>query len=253
MIRKLLLTIVALCHFFLFPSFLFAATPVPPKPVRDIYVQDLAGVLNESTKNTIRENGAALDKRTGAQIVVLTVPTVKDTALETYSLAVLREWGIGNKEKNNGVLLLLVVNDRKSRIEVGYGLEGVLPDGLTGRIQDQYLIPYLRQGDYNRGVINTYAALLQKVAGEYGVTVENLRPEAAPASYVTTISPLNALIFFGGLLIILGLDQFLFHGAILRLLLYLLLSRGGRGGGGFGGGPTYGGGSGGGGGSSRNW
>lgn len=215
MIRKLLMTLVALCHFFLFPSFLFAATPIPPKPVQDIYVQDLAGVLNESTKNTIREYGTALDQRTGAQIVVLTVPTVKDTALETYSLTVLREWGIGSKGKNNGVLLLLAVNDRKSRIEVGYGLEGALPDGLTGRIQDQYLVPYLQQGDYSKGVLNTYAALLQKVAGEYGMTVKNLQPEAGPVSYATSISPLDALILFGGLLIVIVLDQLLFHGAIL--------------------------------------
>ena len=86
---------------------------------------------------------SALAKRTKTQVVVLTVPTLDGESIEDYGLSVLREWGIGDKKENNGVLLLVATKDRKSRIEVGYGLEGVLPDGLTGRIQDQYMLPAL--------------------------------------------------------------------------------------------------------------
>lgn len=255
MLKKLLLTLVALCHFFLYPCALWAAPQIPPRPTRSIYVQDLAGVLDENTKSTINGYGSTLDGRTGAQIVVLTVPSLNGAPIEDYSLAVLRGWGIGSKEKNNGVLLLIAVNDRKSRIEVGYGLEGALPDGLTGRMQDRYLIPYMKQGDYSRGVLNTYAALLQTVSKEYGIEVQNMQPEAAPDAHASPLTLLDKLLLFGGLVVLILVDQFLFHGAIVRFLLYLLFFRGGRGGGGggFGGGSHYGGGSGGGGGSSRSW
>ena len=119
-----------LCQLVFSPLTALAEPQIPPRPT-SIYVQDRAGVLSASTRNTINAYGSALQQKTKAQIVVLTVPTLGDATPEEYGLAVLG-WGIGDKNLNNGVLLLVAVNDRKSRIEVGYGLEGALPDGLTG-------------------------------------------------------------------------------------------------------------------------
>ena len=94
---------------------------------------------------------------------------LKGAPLEDYSLQILRQWGIGNKEKNNGVLMLISTGDRKSRIEVGYGLEGALTDGVTGQIQDQYMIPYFRKGNYEEGIARGYEALARRIAKEYNV------------------------------------------------------------------------------------
>ncbi len=113
---------------------------IPPKPTASsgIYVQDNAGVFSASVSGYLQSLGRQLDQKTTAQLVVVTVPSLKGAPLEDYSLQILRQWGIGNKEKNNGVLMLISTGDRKSRIEVGYGLEGALTDGVTGQIQDQY-------------------------------------------------------------------------------------------------------------------
>ena len=94
----------------------------------------------------------SLTTKSTAQLAVLTINTLDGEPIEDYALEVLRQWGIGSKEQNNGALIVVAVKDRRSRIEVGYGLEGSLPDGLTGRIQDQYMIPYFKDGNYSKGI-----------------------------------------------------------------------------------------------------
>ena len=86
----------------------------------------------------------------------------------------LRGWGIGSRDKNNGVLIVVATQDRQSRIEVGYGLEGALPDGLTGRLQDDTMLPYFKQGQYDKGIVNGYAATAATVAKEYNVKLEGV-------------------------------------------------------------------------------
>lgn len=259
--KRLLLLLVVFCQLLAAPLGAGAQAKVPPKPTTSIYVQDQAGVLSKNTRAAINAYSTALQKKTKAQIVVLTVPTIQGQSLEDYSLTVLRSWGIGDKEKNNGVLLLVAVKDRKSRIEVGYGLEGALPDGLTGRIQDQYMLPYFRNNDYDKGILNAYSALLQTVLKEYNLTTKDLDVQgvqpAQPASD-DGISSLTVGIGVVGILILFLLDRIFLGGALFRFLLYSFFFRGGgRGGGGFGGGGfgggSFGGGSGGGGGSSRSW
>ena len=144
---------------------------IPPKPTASsgIYVQDNAGVFSASVSGYLQSLGRQLDQKTTAQLVVVTVPSLKGAPLEDYSLQILRQWGIGNKEKNNGVLMLISTGDRKSRIEVGYGLEGALTDGVTGQIQDQYMIPYFRKGNYEEGIARGYEALARRIAKEYNV------------------------------------------------------------------------------------
>ena len=112
------------------------------EPTKDFYVNDYAGVLSETTKDYIMASSVRLAEETTAQIVVVTVENLEDRPLEEYATDLFRKFGIGDKEKNNGVLILLSVGDRKSRIELGYGMEGYISDAKSGRIQDQYMIPY---------------------------------------------------------------------------------------------------------------
>ncbi|MCH3913865.1 MAG: TPM domain-containing protein [Acidaminococcaceae bacterium] len=253
----LLTAILQLCFFL--PVKAFSAPKIPAKPTTSIYVQDKAKVLSASTKNTINAYSAALAAKTKSQIVVVTVPTLDGEALEDYSLSIVRNWGIGDKEKNNGVLLLIAVKDRKSRIEVGYGLEGALPDGLTGRIQDQYMLPYFRKGDYDKGILNGYSAVFNTVLKEYKLSAKDLnmqgrvQPEPGNTQKGSLFTLSNGLVLLI-IIILLIVDRILFGGAIFRFIFYMLLFRGGgRGGGGGFGGGGFGGGSGGGGGSSRDW
>jgi uncharacterized protein len=189
--------------------------------------------------------------------------------LEDYSNQLFREWGIGQKGEDNGVLLLIALNDRKSRVEVGYRLEGRLPDGKTGRIQDEYLIPFLKQNDYDSAVVNTYYMLANEVAEEYNVELTG-SDGYVPRRSERTNSSGNRFIP-AVFVILLILDLVLFRGRITRFLIKMFFwgsvfgGRGGRGGGGFGGGSGgggfgggsggggFGGGSSGGGGSSRGW
>ena len=243
-----------------------------PQPTRDFYVNDFANVLSDSTEQMIVKDSAALADKTGAQIVVVTIDSLNGQVLETYSLDLLRTWGIGAKDKNNGVLILLSIGDRKSRIEVGYGLEGRLPDGKTGRIQDDYMLPYYSSGDYDSGIKNGYLAILQEVANEYNLdlaSIEKSEPLAAASS--TSNSPFSMIPVGIGLILLL-IDWIFLHGKITKTILLILFWRGGRpgggyrgggyggfggggfggfsGGGGFGGGGFGGGGGGGGGGGS---
>lgn len=141
------------------------------KPTSNFYVNDYAGVLSLKTENYIMQANVDLEQKTGAQIVVVIVNSLDGKTIEEYATELFRNFGIGDKNKNNGVLLLCSTGDRMFRIEVGYGLEGRLTDGKTGRIQDEYIIPYLRNNNYDEGIKNGFSAVLQEVATEYGVTI----------------------------------------------------------------------------------
>lgn len=232
----------------------WAQPQIPPKPTTSIYVQDYAGVLSDDSKTRINNLSTQLAARTKAQIVVVTLPSLEGTPPTDYALALLRGWGIGDKTLNNGIVLLISVNDRQSRIEVGYGLEGALPDAKTGRIQDEYMIPYFQQGDYDKGILNGYRALVGEVAKEYKL---EMKSEAKPVQNNNSSGSwwdqvpwwAQVLIFVG--LLLLGVIDWMFFGGTITYLILSMISRGGRGGGGSGGG--FGGGSGGGGGSDRKW
>ena len=228
-----------------------AAPAIPPKPTSNIYVQDYAGVLTASTEKQLNDLGEQLHQKTKAQVVVVTVKTLGGASLEEYALEVLRKWGVGDKELNNGVILLVATQDRKSRIEVGYGLEGALPDAKTGRIQDNYMIPSFKNNDYQTGIVNGYVVLLQEVAKEYGQTIvfDKNGKVAPPAQNDTSWLEYIGMVLF---IILIILGRF-FGGRGGRGGGYYGGGFGGFGGGGSSGGGGFGGGSGGGGGSSRGW
>lgn len=140
-------------------------------PTDDFYFYDGAQVLSEETEQYILKHSRELDVKTGAQIVVVTIPSLDGAVLEEYATDLFRKWGIGDAEKNNGLLLLCAVEDRQFRVEVGYGLEGDLPDGKTGRMQDAYIIPLLKEDKFDEGIKNGYTAFLQEVSAVYDVTI----------------------------------------------------------------------------------
>lgn len=149
-------------------------------PTKDFYVNDYANVLTEETEKYIIQANLELQQKTGAQIVIVTIPSLEGQDIESYATELFREFGIGNSVKNNGVLLLCSTGERLFRIEVGYGLEGTLTDGKTGRIQDEYIIPYLRDNNYNDGIKNGFSAILDEVIHEYDITIDI---QLAPKKY----------------------------------------------------------------------
>ncbi len=226
---------------------------IPPRPTAaaGIYVQDYAGVLSAADRQKILSLGQELDNKTTAQLAVLTVKSLNGQPIDNYALDVLRAWGIGRQDKNNGALIVVAVQDRQSRMEIGYGLEGVLNDALTGRIQDQFMLPYFRQGNYAAGIINGYAATATLIARSAGVQLQGsavYSGGARGASGGEETYPLWLKLVLGvGVIILLIIDNIFLGGFITRILIFSLL-RGGRGGG-----RGFGGGGGGGGGSSRRW
>lgn len=234
-----------------------AAPQIPPKPTAaaGIYVQDYAQILSAEDKRRLLSIGQELDDKTTAQLAVVTVKTLDGQPIEDYALAILREWGIGSKEKNNGALIVVAVQDRRSRIEVGYGLEGLLSDGLTGRIQDQAMIPYFRKGNYAAGIVNGYAVTASLIAKDAGVQLTSINSEqiAVPAKTTNNTDqeyPFWLKLLIGAGIVLLLIIDNLFLGGVLTQMLFFMFLRGRGGGGGRGG---FGGGSGGGGGSSRSW
>ena len=229
-----------------------------PSPTSAFYVNDFANILSDDTEREILSEGVKLASETKAQVVVVTVNSLEGDSVENYAWQLFQEWGIGDSEQNNGVLLLVAMEDRKTRIEVGYGLEGALNDGKTGRIQDDYLIQNLSNGDYDSGVLGTYLKLVEEVYAEYGIDASTVSEQNIYYNPVDTTS--NSLeltigkVILGFIIVVIVLLDIIFNrGRLLQFLLIMSLrgGRGGRGGGFGGGGFGGGGGRSGGGGSSR--
>ena len=162
----------------LFPQFALAE-PIPPKPQANVYVFDYADLIESQDEQAMQKIAKAIDDRTKAQVVVVTVNDLSRMEIEEYALNLFRNWGIGDREKNNGVLILvnkesLIANQRgRIRIEVGYGLEGAITDGKAGAILDNFALPAFETGDYSRGSKDAFMAVSAEVAKEYGLDLED--------------------------------------------------------------------------------
>jgi uncharacterized protein len=228
-----------------------------PEPTSKKYVNDYINLLSSDVQDNIISIGNELYQKTGAEAAVVVIDTTGDMSIEEYANGLFREWGIGNKQKNNGVLLLVAVNDRKMRIEVGYGLEGILPDGKTGRIRDEYIIPYFKQNNYADGVINGYRAICTEVAKEYNVQLNGADP--APAKNSDSNNVPSAFTILMMMFVVFMFFSIFFRGRGRRYPGGWGGSGGDSGGGFFGGsggdsgGGGFGGGDSGGGGSSGSW
>ncbi len=203
---------------------LAAGPAIPPAPTR--FVTDKAGVLSPGTAAGLEQRLRDFEKETSNQFLVYTESVVPEgTTLEEYTVACSQAWKAGQKERKNGMILFVFPGSKKVRLEVGYGLEGAMPDALAIRILDEQVLPRFRSGDYDGGISAGVEAAIAATKGEYkgtGRTQARNRGERLPFP----------LILFLG---------FLFFFVIVPALLgrgrgYSYINRGGWGGGGFGGG-----------------
>ncbi len=137
--------------------------PVPPLRARVI---DLTGILSGGAVNRIESELAALEMHKGSQIVVLVVPTTHPEEIEQYGIRAAEQWKLGRKGVDDGAILLVAKDDRRVRIEVGYGLEGALPDATANRIVDETIAPHFKLGDYDGGVEAGVRQMIAVVNGE---------------------------------------------------------------------------------------
>lgn len=140
-----------------------------PEPTELFYIEDYSGVLSEDTEDRILDQTLDLYVDTSAQVCVVTVPNTHEDSLEEYSLKLANKWGIGDKEQDNGVLILFTTDSPHVRLEVGKGLEGCLPDAKAGRILDEYAVEAIDAGEWNKAAINTFTAVAEVIYGEYGL------------------------------------------------------------------------------------
>lgn len=151
-------------------------------------VVDEANILSQDSRDRLTAMLKAHEQATTNQIVVLTVPSVGDTSIEEYAVKVFETWKLGQKGRDNGVLVVVATHDRKLRIEVGYGLEATLPDGAAGDIIRTWMTPAFKAGDYDKGVEDGVAAIVARLEGRGGPV--DRTPVAAPASSSGGFTPI---------------------------------------------------------------
>lgn len=257
--KKILLILVTVFSF----AIVFGQT-ILPKPNPPRLVNDAANVLSPEQVEILEHKLVALDDSSSNQIAVVLIKTLGDYAIEDYAVKLFREWGIGNKKTNNGILIIAAIDDRKVWIEVGYGLEGTIPDVTASSIYRNEIVPSFKEQNYYRGIDNAINALTKAVVGEYKIKKEKKGKGGGGGSILMVVFLLFVIIMVlgrsgrggGGM----GGGRAGFGNIAEALILSSLLNSGrgsgggwggsGGGGGGFGG---FGGGSSGGGGAGGSW
>lgn len=154
-------------------------------------VTDEAGLLSNAQEEAMNQRLRAIRSTHAVEFAVVTLPSIGDAPLEDFTLKLARQWGVGNKKNNNGLLLLLVLDQRRVRFETGYGLEGYLPDGRLSRIIQDRMIPYFRSGNYAEGLSEGVIAVQQVLDGSYDV-----KPEGRDSSAASNVSWGTILILY---------------------------------------------------------
>ncbi len=249
----IILILIVLLSLLQFPHSASAVQPKPPEKPSN-YVTDLASILPSKDAESINSLFYELEQKTGAQILILTINSLEGDSIESFSLSMAEKWKPGVKGKDNGILITVSLLDKKYRIEVGYGLEGILPDSLAGTLGRQLLVPRFREGKYAEGLLDISSKIAGLVADHYGIALTYSQGfQSAPSKGTDTPQELELTDLLIIVVIILVVIYLLFrHPELLLLMLSRASSSGGgwSGGGGFGGGR---GGSFGGGGASGGW
>lgn len=140
------------------------------KPTERFFVNDYANVIDDAVENEIYEKGVALESATTAQAIVVTVKNISGNVISDFAVELGRDWGVGTKEDDNGVVILLCTDIREIYVATGYGLEGALPDSKTGRLIDVYALESFEANDFSAGLRSLYGAVVNEIYLEYGIT-----------------------------------------------------------------------------------
>lgn len=240
------------------------ALAVAAEPIAQLhptgYVNDFAQVLDSTAVTQLDNLCGEVDEKAHAQIAVVTIRSLDGSPIEDYAVSLFQQWGVGSKATNRGVLILLAVQDHRYRIEVGYGLEPILPDGKVGGFGRE-AVPLLKKNDYSGAVALMTSRVADVIATDAGITLTEAQPAASPAPQEEPSPGIGP----GGIAILVIIFLVVLFTPLRRLLFWWLLFGGGggwgggsyRGGGGFGGGGGgfggFGGGMSGGGGASGSW
>lgn len=179
----------SLSLFLLAPILVFAQN----LPAPTAYVSDFAQVLSSQFEDNLNQDLDDFESQTGNQIAVVTVKSLDGLTVEEYSINLAQDWGIGQEDKDNGLLFLFAPNDRKVRIEVGYGLEHLLTDGQSGYILDTEFIPQYKEDDYEQAILNTVTKIKSELVD----------PNQAASTIVPTDDPSDFPIYLPFLIIFL--------------------------------------------------
>lgn len=236
-------------------AFAFAEKPEQLKPTN--YVNDFAGVLDEQTQARLNAMCLEVQQKANAQIAIVTIKTLEDQPVEDFAVTLFKQWGIGAKGSDRGVLVLMATQDHKYHVEVGYGLEAILPDGKVGGFGRE-MVPILRQNNYDAALTLMTTRIAQTIAQDANVEISGMpdMPQSRPQANAPLTMGQKILFGIIGLVVLFILIT---HPSLLFwVLLNSLGGGGGRSGGGFGGGGGggfggFGGGSSGGGGASGSW
>lgn len=171
-----------------------AAEVIPPRPSQ--YFNDYAGVVSPGVASQLNKKLEDFEKETSSQVVVAIYPKMEsDSSIEDYAVRVAKAWRVGQKGKNNGVVLFVFIKDRKIFIPTGYGLEGALPDALAKRIIDEQITPAFKRGDYDAGLTAGVNAILKATKGEYTGTGATANARERTTGYLPIIVFVLFLIF----------------------------------------------------------
>ncbi len=162
---KKILSIILLLASFCAAAQIEKVVPSRPNPPR--LVNDFTGTLTADQAGALEQKLYRYDDSTSNQIAIVIIPTTGDYPIEDVALRILRDWGVGNKNTNNGLVILIAKDDRKIRIETGYGLEGAIPDITAKSIIDNDITPAFKEGNYYRGLDNATESIIKAAAGEY--------------------------------------------------------------------------------------
>lgn len=244
------LSFFAVVLFFCLPASASPDIKIPRSP--DRWATDSAGFLSPQTVAELDSQLEAFERSTGHQVLLYVGRTTEGYPIEDFAAKAFAAWKVGRKGLDDGLILFIMAEDKKVRIEVGYGLESIVPDAIASRVINDILVPGIRAGDSNHAVTEAVASLLQTISGQPVTSSgpkQSQYPERGPQgkSIVSSIFIIIAIIFF--------LILFITHPTLALWLLFNILSGGRGGGGGLGGGGGFSGGGGrsGGGGASGGW
>jgi len=169
MLKNWLIKFSLLCLFAIPATCLAVTPPIPASPPGQVI--DLAGIIDSGSKEQLIRILHELEQKTSVQMVILTLTSLDGEDINTVSLRTAEQWKLGQKDKDNGLLFTVSLQDRRYRFETGYGLESVLPDGLLGTLGRQTLVPYFKQGNYGQGIAAATGAVIDILANHYQVEI----------------------------------------------------------------------------------